>query len=107
MPPAVRQLAHEYKNLLLGLYGAQLAQLVLYGSYARGDQHAESDVDFAVVLHNPSTRAAAELFKTAPLASQLSLKYGLMVSTLPVSLQKKETSAQGVYQNIRKEGVEI
>lgn len=107
MHPVVKQMAKEYKTVLHELYGNELAELVLFGSYARGDQHEESDVDFAIVLHNPSTRSAAELVKTSPIASRLSLKYGLMISSLPVSLRKKQTSGQGVFRNIRKEGIII
>ena len=107
MHPLVQQMAKEYKTNLIGLYGAELAELVLFGSYARGDQHNESDVDFAIVLRNTDTRSATEIAKTSALASRLSLKYGLMVTSLPVSLYKKEHSMQGVYREIRKEGIVI
>ncbi len=107
MHPVVKQIAEEFKAVLQELYGNELAELVLFGSYARGDNHEESDVDFAIVLLNPATRGAAELIKTAPIASRLSLKYGLMISSLPVSLHKKQTSGQGVFHNIREEGVTI
>lgn len=82
-------------------------ELVLFGSHARGDYHEESDIDFAVVLRNPNTRAAAEIVKTSPIDSRLSLKYGLIVSPLYTSFQKKQTSMQGVYQEIRKDGIVI
>ncbi len=38
------------KSELQTLYGKRLAKLILYGSYARGDQHEGSDIDFLVVL---------------------------------------------------------
>jgi predicted nucleotidyltransferase len=107
MHQIVQQLAKEYKAVLYELYGTELAELVLFGSYARGDAHEESDVDFAIVLYNPATRSAAELVKTSPIASRLSLKYGLMISSLPVSLHKKQNSGQGVFQSIRNEGIAI
>ena len=106
MHPVVEQIAKEYKQALRKLYGPEFAELLLYGSYARGDQHSESDVDFAVVLRSPDAKTK-ELMKTSPIASNLSLKYGLMISTLLVSLQKKQSSMQGIYQNIRREGVLI
>lgn len=107
MNALVAKIAKEYKSILSDVYGKELAELVLYGSYARGDQNNESDIDFAIVLRSPSTRPSAELLKTAPLASRLSLKYGLMISSLPVSLHKKQTSMQGLYQEIRKEGIAV
>lgn len=107
MLPIIQQVAIEFKTQLLQLYGNELAELILFGSYARGDNHEESDIDFAVILHNPNTRTSAEIPKTSMISSRLSLKYGLMLSTLPTSLHKKQTSMQGIYQEIRKEGIVI
>ena len=103
----VQQVASEYKAQLKKLYGNELVELILFGSYARGDFNAESDVDFAVVLSSPDIHPAVEILKTAPLALQLELKYGLMLSTLPISREKKKAAMQGVYQDIRNEGIII
>ncbi len=107
MLPIIQQVANEYKASLTQLYGNKPAELILYGSYARNDFREESDVDFAVVLRDPNTRISAEIPKTAVIGSRLSLKYGLMLSSLPTTLHKKQTSMQGVYQAIRKEGIVI
>lgn len=107
MLPIVHQIANEYKANLQDLYGNELVELILFGSYARGDNHKESDLDFAVVLRNPDTRPTAEIAKTSAISSRLSLKYGLMLSSLPTSLYKKQTSMQGIYQEIRKDGIVI
>ncbi len=107
MLPIIHQVANEYKASLQQLYGSELAEVILFGSYARGDFGEESDVDFAVILRNPNTRTAGEILKTSVIGSRLSLKYGIMLSSLPVSLNKKETSMQGIYQDIRKEGIII
>jgi hypothetical protein len=64
-------------------------------------------INFAVVLRNPDVRPSAEIFKTEPIASRRFLKYGLMISSLPVSFRKKETSMQRGYRDIRKEGILI
>jgi uncharacterized protein len=107
MLPLIHKIAQEYKADLQNLYGNQLAEVILFGSFARGDNRDESDLDFAVVLRNPDTRAGAEIGKTSVIGSRLSLKYGIMISSLPTSLHKKQTSMQGVYQEIRKEGIVI
>lgn len=107
MSPIIQQIAAEYKNNLIKIYGDRLAEIVLFGSYARGDFHDESDIDFAVVFSDPNIRPSAEIPKISAIGAQLSLKYGLMLSSLPVSLDKKQTSMQGVYQEIRKEGIRI
>ena len=101
----VDAIATEFKQGLQAIYGDQLAGLVLFGSYARGDFHTESDVDFAIVLKDPTTRTAAEIFRLAPLSAELSLKHGVIISILPVSEQKLNASMQGVYESIRNEGI--
>lgn len=107
MIPVVQQLANEYKTNLQNLYGNDFVELILFGSYARGDFHNESDVDFAIVLRKPTVHPAEEILKTSPLGVQLELKYGIMLSTLPVSIEKIQSSMQGVYQDIRKDGIVI
>jgi predicted nucleotidyltransferase len=82
MSPIIHQIAIEYKAQLQQLYGNELAELILFGSYARGDYHEESDLDFAVILRDPNTRTSAEIARTAVISSRLSLKYGLMLSSL-------------------------
>ncbi len=105
--PLVLQLAKEYKESLQQLYGDELYELILFGSYARGQQHAESDLYFAIVLRNNKTRAAAEIARTSVVSSRLSLKYGIVLSSLPVSVEKKQHSMQGIYQEMRNEGIVI
>ena len=107
MIPLVKQLANEYKLNLQNLYGNDFVELILFGSCARGDFHKESDIDFAIVLRKPTVQAAEEIIKTSPIGVQLELKYGMMLSTLPISIEKKQSSMQGIYQDIRKEGIVI
>ena len=107
MIPIVQQVAKQYKLQLQQIYGRQLVELILFGSYARGDFNAESDIDFAVVLNKPDIHPAGEILKITPLSIQLELKYGFMLSTLPISWQKKQGAMQGGYQDIRKEGIVI
>lgn len=40
-------------------------------------------------------------------SSRLSLKYGIMISSLPVSKYKKDNSKQEVHQEIRKKGISL
>lgn len=107
MDPKIQQIGTEFKNQLQQVYGDELAELILFGSYARGDQHAESDVDFAVVFRDGHVRSLNDSINTSRLASRLSLRFGLMVSPLTTNLHTKESSMAGVYQEIRKQGIVI
>ncbi len=52
----LRALSQDVKQALTELYGERLDRVILYGSYARGDFHNESDVDFLVVLKDSNFR---------------------------------------------------
>lgn len=107
MLPLIRQVATEFKTNLQSLYGNELVEVILFGSYARGENYDESDLDFAVVLRDPDIRPTGEIARTSAIGSRLSLKYGISISSLPTTLHKKQTSMQGIYQEIRKEGIII
>jgi predicted nucleotidyltransferase len=63
MHPSIRQIAREYKTQLIQLYGSGLESLILFGSYARGDYHNDSDVDFAIILKIPRHGPAQKFSK--------------------------------------------
>ncbi|WP_252896859.1 nucleotidyltransferase domain-containing protein [Metallosphaera hakonensis] len=51
----------EIVNAFLKIYGDDLVSLVLFGSYARGEQRKDSDIDLLVVLRKIDDRY--EVFK--------------------------------------------
>ena len=75
----LKTLLAELKAGLQTIYGSRLKGFYLYGSYARGEQDAESDVDVLIVLDD-FTRYGAEINRSGYLASELSLKYSVSVS---------------------------
>jgi predicted nucleotidyltransferase len=82
----IESLVREYKAGLEAIYGERLRGAYLYGSCARGEEDAESDVDVVVVL-DAVARYGAEVDRTGDLTSALSLKYGLSISRVFVSQQ--------------------
>ncbi len=107
MLPIVKQIAEEFKSELQRLYGEEFAELILFGSHARGDFHDESDIDFAVVLKNSATTSTSEIFKIATIGNDLSLKYGQFITYIGMPEYKLRHSLLGFYQEIRKYGVRI
>lgn len=107
MLPRIQKIANEYKDRLIQIYGEDLAEVILYGSYARGDFHDESDIDFAIVLKRSEVNAMKEIPRTGDASMSLGLKYNVLLSTLPTSEEKLKTSLQGIYQSIRSEGIVI
>jgi predicted nucleotidyltransferase len=72
--------------------------LILFGSHARGDFHEESDIDFAVVLKNPSTTSTSEIMKVSDVGNDFSLKYGQLITYISIPQFKLKQSNLGIYQ---------
>ena len=79
MDDAIRNLLSELKTELKKIYGERLKGVYLYGSYARGEQDSESDVDVLVVLDD-FEHYGAEVDRTGELGASHSLKYGVSIS---------------------------
>lgn len=97
-------LSGELKQALISLYGARFDRLILYGSYARGDFHTESDVDFLVVLRDSDVRFGKEIWFMSDVVGTLSHEYNLFISVKPVSAAKFESAVSAFYDTVRKQG---
>ncbi|OGC04027.1 hypothetical protein A2276_05360 [candidate division WOR-1 bacterium RIFOXYA12_FULL_43_27] len=106
MPKNVKDLLIDLKKGLKNIYRDRLRTLFLYGSYARGDANAGSDLDVAVII-NDFSDIGKEIETTGQLVSELSLKNNLVVSLHPVREEKWENPGSPFLLNIKKEGVAI
>jgi len=95
----------ELVAALDGAYGERLERIVLFGSRARGDAHAESDYDVAVFLQNLTDRRA-EVRRLADLASDLIGRTGEVVNALPfeAGAYKRRTP---LMHELRRDGIEL
>jgi predicted nucleotidyltransferase len=76
--------AREVARDLRRLYGDRLRRVVLFGSWARGDAHPESDLDLLVVLDRVDS-AWDELRRMDALLWRHSFENDIVVTALPVS----------------------
>lgn len=54
VPERIQHILARLKQDLIALYGSKLHKVILFGSYARGDFHAESDIDVMPVINGLS-----------------------------------------------------
>ena len=88
------------------MYGPRLKGLYLFGSYARGRQDSESDVDLLIVLDRVE-RYADEIDRTGPLISQLSLDAGVSLSRVIVSDAEWQAGATRFFATVREDAVAV
>ena len=50
MPKIMQDLIKQYVEAVKNIYGSHIRQIILYGSYARGDFRPDSDVDIMILV---------------------------------------------------------
>ena len=103
--PKLKKLSAELKQALKAALKDKFRQLILFGSYARGDYRPESDIDFMLLLKEPLTKAERETL--SEISSDLSLKYDAVLvcfKFLESEFQQWETQ---MFKNVRREGIRV
>lgn len=92
-------------DALKNIYGGLLHEVILYGSYARGTQTAESDVDIAVMLLSKPSRSITD--KMIDCVASHELECGKVLSVIDVNCAtyNKWKDVLPFYRNIDKEGI--
>lgn len=91
------------------IVGSELEEIILYGSYARGDFDSESDIDIALIVNTSREGSVKYRKKMAELMSDISLEFDMLVSISCIPQNDFETYKEVLpyYRNINKEGVRL
>jgi len=104
MTDGIQDLLIELRTGVHQLYASRLKGVYLYGSYARGEQDAESDLDVLVVLDRVD-HYCAEIDRSGYLASELSLEYDVSVSRVFLSADYWANGDTPFLANVRAEAI--
>ena len=98
----LRRIAEDFARRLKAKYGDRIEHVVLFGSVARGDHRADSDVDLLVVTEDTSW---AFRLRLAEDATECLAREGVYVSAKPVSPEELAGMKGTLFErNVRTEG---
>ncbi len=105
----IRSIINELVEKVSPIFGDRLKKVILYGSYARGDYDAESDVDVMFLVDKQEEELRQDVKKVIKLETEIGLQYDVFIAPLLQSYEKflKYLSVMPFYQNIEKEGIVI
>jgi len=84
------------------------ATLILYGSYALGDYHSESDIDLLILIDKEKVTRDDKIKITYPLYD-IEFAAGIIISPKVYSRKfwQKEYKIPPSYKNVNREGIEL
>jgi len=101
----LKEIVKAYKCV----YGDDIVDILLYGSYARGDYSSDSDVDVVAIVRGDRADLQNRLKDVWDVTSDLELEYETILSptVIPYDEYIKYKEDLPYYRNIAKEGVDI
>lgn len=103
--PILMKALSQMCNELKGIYGNQILKIVLYGSYARGEETAESDVDIALILKEADSEKTHEAMTDVVVDYELEQGVTLSVITIEYENYAEWRTTLPFYKNIDREGI--
>jgi len=106
MDPKISRLVDRVKAFLHERYGDGIKRVILYGSYARGEQTEDSDVD-VLVLTDPSLKPFEVRKNLSGLLFDMLMDEGELVSVIVIPESYFDEHNLPFMLNVRKEGVTV
>ena len=105
----LNSILQKLTQIYRSVYGENLVQVILYGSYARGDYHTDSDVDVVAIVHGDRKTLQQQLKKVWDSSCELELEYDTILSptVIPYEEFKQYQTVPPYYRDISQEGVVI
>lgn len=100
----IKKIIREFKKEIKKIYGKRLRNIVLYGSWARGEAKEESDIDLIIILEG-KVIPGKEIDRIINVISEINLKYGVLISVYPVSSKDFSAVNSPLLINVRREGI--
>lgn len=103
--PDIDSILEDLKEEIKAAIGDKFVELILFGSYSRGDFTEYSDIDLLILVDPPLARE--EMRKVDDLIASYSLKYDVVISGLvyPAEIYRKFNTP--FLLNVKEQGIAI
>ena len=107
MSYALKKLMEKYVEEIRKIYGSHLRKVILYGSYARGDFHPDSDIDIMILLDITDLDLKEYNIKLSYMTFDFNLDHDLDIKPIAKNEEhfKKWLDNYPFYANVNREGV--
>lgn len=107
MPQTMQSLIEQYIAEIKKIYGTHLREVILYGSYARGDYRPDSDIDIMILLDMSDMDLKAYSQQLSYMTYDFNLDNDLDIKPIAKSEEhfRKWVVNYPFYANINREGV--
>lgn len=102
-PLSVQNILKLFQDQVQSLYGNNLKQIILFGSYARGNFTLDSDIDILIVTQKKLLKPERE--QLINFISDVSINEDILINFIEMLTQKFELEQSPLLLNIRKEGI--
>ena len=89
------------------LFGDKLKDVILYGSYARGDYNAESDVDVMIIADIEETEIMKHVYAISEYLGEVLIDHDVVISPVIESHRRYQKYKDVIpfLKNVQKEGI--
>ena len=106
VPEPIRAVLARVKGELVQFYGERLQRIILFGSYARGDFHDESDIDIMPIINGTSIDNLKR-DKLFDITYPYMLNDQIKVSAIPMLAGSYERAETFLLMFVHKDGIEL
>ncbi len=96
----------EFRRALRDAFASDFKGLVLFGSNARGEADADSDIDIIVLFKDRETAEQARK-KVSAISHEMLLKHDELIGALPLGEMQYMKGRSPFYRNVKREGIFI
>jgi predicted nucleotidyltransferase len=104
MSKRIKTVLERFKKEARALYAGRLKDVILFGSWARDEATAGSDIDIMVVLKG-KVSPAKEIDRMIDIVTDILLERGELISLYPVSEKDYGSLRSPLLLNARREGI--